>query len=80
MEGLPVILPRDREALSVTIDGQTITAFTYYCRSYSVDERESALLPPSMATAIAALHSGAGLSIGYVDNGLELLTAQWLSG
>lgn len=86
--GVPVHLPNDTSALSVTIAGQHVTAFTYFCRSYTEAgadadagggvEQQSALLPPSMAVAIASLRPGAGLSIGYVDSGSDPIFACWL--
>lgn len=88
-EGCPVLLPGDKAALSIVITGQSITAFTYLCRSYapiaSGAESEAGgqqlpLLPPSIAVAVASLRPGAGLSIGYVDNGAEQLSACWLAG
>lgn len=89
VDGYPVLLPGDSAALSVAVTGQSITAFTYLCRSYttataaadSEDAQQSLpLLPPSIAVAVASLHPGAGLSIGYVDNGGEQLSACWLAG
>lgn len=88
VEGCPVLQAGDRAALSVVVEGDAITAFTYRCRSYapatSGAESESGgqlpLLPPSIAVAIASLRPGAGLSIGYVDNGTEQLSACWLAG
>ena len=75
---LPVIFSDGEEALSVTITGRTVTAFTYRCRAYTPLEEESALLPAAMAMAIASLHPGSGLSLGYVDGGGETLSAFWL--
>lgn len=78
--GIPVVFPDGADALSVTIQDGTITAFTYRCRSYAAAERTAALLPPAMAIAIASLRPGAGLSLGYVDNGAENLSPRWLAG
>ena len=75
---LPVMFSDGEEALSVTITGRTVTAFTYRCRAYTPLEEESALLPAAMAMAIASLHPGSGLSLGYVDGGGETLSAFWL--
>ena len=59
---------------------QTITAFTFRCRTYAAAEAASPLLPASMAVAIASLYPGSGLSLGYVDNGGDTLAADWLAG
>jgi len=78
-EGIPVLMSSGEQALTVTITGSTITAFTYRCRTYTSSEETSTLLPPTMAAAIAAQQPGAGLSINYVDNGGELLSARWIT-
>ena len=58
---LPVIFSDGEEALSVTITGRTVTAFTYRCRAYAPHWRRS---PPcclaAMAMAIASLRPGSG--------------------
>lgn len=78
--GLPVFFPDGDEALSITITHNTITAFTFRCRAYTTAEDVSPLLPATMAMAIAAIHPGSGLSLGYADNGGETLSAVWLEG
>lgn len=78
--GLPVFFPDGAEALTVTVTDQTITAFTFRCRTYAAAEAASPLLPASMAVAIASLYPGSGLSLGYVDNGGDTLAADWLAG
>ena len=78
--GLPVFFPDGGEALSVTITRQTIVSFTYRCRSYTPLEEDSSLLPAAMAMAIASLHPGSGLSLGYIDGGGDALSAVWLEG
>lgn len=80
VQGLPVLLSDGGSALSVTISGGCITAFTYRCRSFTALETLSPLLPPTMASAIAAQHAQADLRICYTDSGEELLSAQWLVG
>ncbi len=79
VQGLPVLLPNNTLALTVTISDGVITSFTYYCRSFVSSETPSTLLPPSMAAAIAAQHPRSGLSICYIDNGEDLLSARWLA-
>lgn len=82
VDGIPVRFSDEGDALSVTVSGGVITAFTYRCRSYTPVEAEGAspqpLLPPTMAAAIAAGYSDPWLSIGYVDAGAGRLRAQWL--
>lgn len=75
---LPVVFSDGEDALTITITGRTITAFTYRCKAYAILEETSALLPASMAMAIASLHPGSGLSLGYVDGGGDTLSAFWL--
>lgn len=77
--GLPVVFPDGEGALSLTIREGAITAFTYRCRSYALTDQESTLLPPAMAIAIASLRPDTGLSLSYVDNGAEILSARWLA-
>lgn len=79
-QGLPVLLPDDEHALSITINDGIITYFTYCCRAFTPTETPSTLLPPSMAAAIAAQHPQSGLTICYTDGGEDLLSAQWLAG
>ena len=79
LQGLPVYFSDESDALSVTVSGGTITAFSYRCRAYAAAEETTALLPPDMAQAIASLYPGAGLSIGYIDSGAGEMTAQWLA-
>ena len=79
LQGLPVYFSDESDALSVTVSGGPITAFSYRCRAYAAAEETTALLPPDMAQAIASLYPGAGLSIGYIDSGAGEMTAQWLA-
>ena len=75
-----MFFPDGEEALTITITGRTIVSFTYRCRTYTALEENSALLPTTMAIAIASLHPGSGLSLGYIDNGNDTLSAFWLEG
>ena len=77
---IPVFFSDEKDALSVTISGAAITAFTYRCRAYTPTEDTSPLLPAAMAQAIASLYPEAGLSVGYVDGGAGPLAAHWLAG
>ena len=78
-EGVPVLFPDAGDALSVVYQNGVVTSFTYRCRVYEALEGEpAAMLPASMAQAIAAASPGSSLSIGYADDGSGQLAAQWL--
>lgn len=84
IDGIPVFFTDEEDALTVTVSAGTVTSFRYRCRSYTLLEEsgEAAALPlypPAMAAAIAAHYPSGKLSIGYVDNGLGRITAQWLA-
>lgn len=76
--GLPVLLPGEEAALTVTITGSTVTSLTYHCRAFQYTQTQQTLLPPTMAVAVASLHPGGGLELAYVAGEGEELTAQWL--
>ena len=78
-EGVPIHLRSGEDALEVITSGETVTSFIYHCRSYMPLETRGELMPPEMAVAIASLHPGAGLSVGYVDGGGDVLSVQWLA-
>lgn len=83
VEGVPVFLSGEEDALTVTFQEGTVTAFTYRCRVYTAAEEEDAAelpgpLPAAMAQAIAAGYPGSRLFMGYVDDGSGRVTAQWL--
>lgn len=77
VDGIRVHLGRDRDALRIVIDGNTVTSFDFFCRNFLPVERGEMLLPPSMAVAIASLHEDAELVLAYVDGDAELLSARW---
>ena len=82
-DGVPVLFPDGGDALSVSVSGTVITAFTYRCRAYTAAEDGAAapLTPPAMAAAMAAYqHPEEELSIGYVDSGSGTISACWLAG
>ena len=78
--GVPVLFPDEGDALTVTITGAAVTAFSYRCRSYTPQEEAAPLLPSGMAQALGSLYPGAELSVGYVDEGAGALKACWLAG
>jgi len=78
VDGIPVLMSSGEDALTVSMEGNAITAFAYYCRTYTGAEETATLLPPTMAAAIAAQKSGSGLSLCYVDSGAEV-SARWVA-
>ena len=52
---------------------------TLRIRQYTSLEESSLLLPLRQALAVAARHPGTELTIGYVDNGSDTVSAQWLA-
>ncbi|MCI9390760.1 MAG: hypothetical protein HFF65_00010 [Oscillospiraceae bacterium] len=78
--GVPVLFPDEGDALTVTITGAAVTAFSYRCRSYTPQEEAAPLLPSGMAQALGSLYPGTELSVGYVDEGAGALKACWLAG
>ncbi|MDE7245486.1 MAG: hypothetical protein K2O18_16150 [Oscillospiraceae bacterium] len=79
--GIPVSFPDEADALSVTVSGVSITAFSYRCRAYTpLASDAGSLLPPAMAAAIASLYSGGGLRLAYIDRADRPLSAVWLAG
>ena len=77
VDGIRVYLGRDRTALRVVIDGNAVTSFDFFCRSYLPVERSDMLLPPSMAVAIASMNKDAELVLAYVDGDAETLSTRW---
>ena len=78
-EGIPIFFSDEEDALTVSYQNGGVASFAYRCRSYGAAEEEpAALLPASMAQAIAAERPGSGLSVGYEDDGTGRLSAQWL--
>jgi len=78
VDGIPVLMSSGEDALTVSMEGNAITAFAYYCRTYTGAEETATLLPPTMAAAIAAQKGGSGLSLCYVDSGAEV-SARWVA-
>lgn len=79
LDGVRVRLAQERTALRVVIEGDTITGFDYYCRTYTPTQEDGVLLPPRMAVAIAAEHEGAVLTLAYVDIGEGVHSAHWFA-
>ena len=77
--GVRVRLNHNSAALRLLIRNDTITSFQYYCRAYTVTEKDDSLLPPAIATAIASTHEGAEPVLAYVDQGAAELSAHWFA-
>ena len=52
---------------------------TLRMRQYTAQEGNALLLPLRQALAVAARHPGTELTIGYVDNSSDIVSAQWLA-
>lgn len=78
-DGTPIRLPGDAHAARVTVEGQSITAFTLNARSYTYSEEPSLLLPFAQAAAIARVWDGAELATVYLDTGTESVQPAWIA-
>ena len=76
LNGIPVQLHQDTFALRIRTNGNCISAFTLYRRSYTPLDSRSLLMP--VRQAIAAGSDSGELWIGYADTGRETIAAQWL--
>lgn len=79
VNGTPLRLSDGAHAGSVTVEGQSITAFTFNARSYTPEEDVPLLLPFAQAAAIARVWNGAELFIAYIDNGAERVLPAWIA-
>lgn len=78
--GTPLHFSDGSHAASVTIEGQTITAFSIRCRSYTLTDQPALLLPALQAAAIAAVsYPGSELHVCYDDRGAESIGVSWFS-
>lgn len=79
VDGVPIYFSDGSAAAEVTLVGSTISSLSLRFRQYTVSGETSLLLPLRQALAIASQGHSAELSIGYADNGAELLAACWLT-
>lgn len=80
VNGTPLHFSDGGHAASVTIEGQSITAFTLRCRSYTVSDSPSLLLPIRQAAAIAlSRYLNAELHVCYEDRGADTVNASWFA-
>ncbi len=81
VNGTPLHFSDGTHAAYVTIEGQTITSFQLRCRSYTVSDSPSLLLPIRQAAAIAgSKYQNAELHICYEDRGADTVSAAWFAG
>jgi len=77
--GIPIRFSNGQNAAEVTLEGAVVSDITLRFRQYVSAGTNSLLLPLTQALAIAAQQPGQELSIGYVDNGSDSVSAGWLS-
>ena len=77
--GTPLRFADSSHAVSVTVEGRSITAFSLHFRSYALTDVPALLLPLRQAAAIARKsHAGSELSAFYVDSGADSVGVSWL--
>lgn len=79
VDGVPICFSDRGAAAEITLSGTTVSSMTLRIRQYTSQEETSLLLPLRQALAVAACHPGTELTIGYVDNGSDVVRAQWLA-
>ena len=79
VNGTPLRFADGSHAVSVTVEGRSITAFSLHFRSYALTDVPALLLPIRQAAAIARKnHAGSELSAFYVDSGADSVGVSWL--
>ena len=77
--GTPLRFADGSHAVSVTVEGCSITAFSLHFRSYTLTDIPALLLPIRQAAAIARKnHVGSELSAFYIDSGADSVGVSWL--
>lgn len=80
VQGTPIRLSGGGHAGFVTVEGQSITAFSLRLRRYDATQENSLLLPMALSSAIAAGHyEGCELIVAYVDGGGDTVSATYLA-
>lgn len=77
--GTPIRFSDGSHAVSITIEGQCVTAFTLEARGYTLTEDTALLLPFALSAAIARVWDGAELIVAYVDTGAETVVPTWIA-
>ena len=77
--GTPILFSDGSHAVSVTVEGQHVSAFTLKARRYSLTDEPALLLPAALSAAIARVHDDAELIVAYVDAGAESVLPVWIA-
>ena len=77
--GTPIRFSDGSHAVSVTVEGQHIAAFTLKARRYTLTDEPALLLPMTLSAAIARAYDGAELTVAYVDAGAESVLPVWIA-
>lgn len=77
--GAPIRLANGAHTAVVTINGQSVTAFSLKPRRYTLTEGQTLLLPFAQASAIARVMHGAELAVAYVDTLGEEVSPAWIA-
>lgn len=77
--GTPIRFSDGSHAVSVTVEGQHISAFTLKARRYTLTDEPALLLPVALSSAIARVYDGAELTVAYVDTGAESVLPAWIA-
>lgn len=75
--GTPIRFSDGSHAVSVTVEGQHVAAFTLKTRRYTLTDEPALLLPVALSAAIARVYDGAELIVAYVDAGGESVLPVW---
>lgn len=77
--GTPVRFADGAHAMTLTIDGQSVTAFTLRARHYALTGESALQLPLLQAAAVARVYRNAELSVAYVDGGGDTVEPIWVA-
>lgn len=77
--GTPIRFSDGSHAAEVRIESGSITAFTLRFRRYTLTERDSLLLPVSLARAVAQRYPGCELTAAYIDSYGDTVSASWIA-
>ena len=77
--GTPIRFSDGSHAVSVTVEGQHVSAFTLKARRYDLTDEPTLLLPVALGAAIARVYDGAELIVAYVDAGAERVLPVWVA-
>lgn len=77
--GTPIRFSDGSHAVSVTVEGQRVAAFTLKARRYALTDEPTLLLPVALSAAIARVYDGAELIVAYADTGAESVLPVWVA-